>query len=207
MHKYIIPLALLLYSSFVSAQFSLGIEAGANMSVVKFTDLDEADPEFLLGFNAGIAPRYSFAEAMSVLADIGYSTKGHKLAYALNNDVSLKNKYTYLTLAPQFAFRFLDFIEVSAGPYLGIKIYEGNKLPDRDWVNTSDLDLISSTDFGVIMAARVFLDRFYLKLAYEHGLQDIGNVDYTDLNGNPIDIKTYTRNFQIGAGYLIGFGS
>jgi len=207
MRKYIIPFALLLCSSFVSAQFSLGIEAGANMSVAMFTGLDEASPEFLPGFNAAVAPRYSFAETMSVLADIGYSTKGHTLAYALSDDVDQKNKYTYLNLAPQFAFRFVDLIEISAGPYLGFKIYEGTRLPDRDWVNTGDLDLFNSTDFGVIMAARVFLDRFYLKLAYEHGLQDIGNVDYTDLNGNPIDNKTLTRNFQIGAGYLIGFGS
>lgn len=206
MYKFIIPFALLFCSSFLSAQFSLGVEAGVNFSSVKFTGLDEANPEFLTGFNAGVAPRYTFTEAMSVLADIRYSTKGNKLAYALNEDVSLKNKYSYLTFAPQFAFRLIDFIEISTGPYLGIKVYEGTKLPDRDWVDSGDLDLINSTDVGLIVASRVFLDRFYLKLAYEHGFQDIGNVDYTDINGNPLDNKTFTRNFQIGAGYLIGFG-
>ncbi len=205
MKTLIIPVALLMCIQITHAQFSLGIEAGANFSVVKFSGLDEADPEFAFGMNAGIAPRYSFDDHISVLADISYSMKGYRLAYALDDDVSLNYRNTYLTLTPQLAYRITEFLGISAGPFLGIKLYEGTRLLDNDWVNTGDLELIESTDYGFMVALRAFLDRFYLKVAYEHGLQDIGNVSYTDIDGNSMDVKTYTRNIQVGLGYLIGF--
>ena len=205
MPKYTLTFVTLLIAFSSTAQFSVGVEAGANISTVQFTNLDEADPGFLPGAYVDVAPRYTINEKMSTLVDVQYTTKGHKNSNT-SGGIEVKKKYTYLSFSPQFEYLLGNVIGLSAGPYFAIKLYEGTKYPDQDWINTSELDLVSSTDLGVSIAVRAFLNRFYLKAAYEHGLADIGNVAFTDANGQTIDNKTRTRNIQLGVGYLIGFG-
>ena len=97
-----------------------------------------------------------------------------------------------MVLAPQLKYKLNETLAIGAGIYAGVKLK-----------NTQSFKVIKDFDYGVLASVRVSFKPFYLKLAYEHGLQDILNIQWTDASGQPIDSKMSNRNFQIGVGYLI----
>jgi hypothetical protein len=184
------------------AQFSLGLEGGLNWSTVQYSGISGVDSKYSPGFWAGVSPRYSFDETISIITDINYSQIGHQI----ENEPDIENsrfRDTYWQVSPQLEYKIFDFLGVAAGFYAGFKIDEEQKMPGEDWLSTKEFDLIKNEDYGLLLAVRSYYKGFFLKLAYEHGLQNINNVVITDENGQLIDAKTFNRNIQVGVGYLI----
>jgi len=132
-----------------------------------------------------------------------YSTKGYQTDFGAQGN--FKTRYTYLTVTPQFEYIISNVVGISAGPFIGFKLYEGVKDSSGEWVSTASQENIKSTDMGLTGAVRVYFKGAYLKIAYDHGLTNISNIAYTDSNGQSIDSKSLTRNFQVGIGYMIDF--
>jgi len=189
---------------FTNAQISLGVEGGIKLSNIKFEGLEGVDNQPSTNYFVGISPRYSINKKISINLDINYSTKGYQIGTGGNNDVS-KFRYTYLILAPQFEYKLFQIFGVGAGLYTGIKIDEEQKTPGNNWNSTKEFDIIKSIDYGIILSIKAYYKNLYIKFAYDYGLQDIMNLNFTDQNGQPIEIKNYNRSVQIGIGYLFNF--
>ena len=185
---------------FVYSQFSIGIEGGMNLSNIKHTGFESGEIDYKPSINyfAGISAKYSFNSKISLNSDFNYSVKGFR---------KNRTKYTYLVFTPQAEYRINKFIGAGFGFYAGLKLDEEYKNRSNQWVSTKEQELIKSSDYGLIASVKVYYNNFFIKIAYEYGLNNIENEIYYafSLQKDTLDIKKYNRNIQIGIGYLIDF--
>ncbi len=108
-----------------------------------------------------------------------------------------------MDVLPKVEYHVLKFLAIGLGCNIGIRLDEKLKIGDDAWRSTKDFDSIKSSDFGIVGSVRGTFRNFFIIVAYNHGLQNIVNVNYTDEIGQPIDVSQYNRNLQIGVGYFI----
>jgi Outer membrane protein beta-barrel domain len=189
------------------AQFSLGASGGVNLANVKFDKNEgfgEVVTESATYYFFGIIPKYNFNSKLSVSTDVQYSLKGYKFKEEITS-TSWEYRYGYLDFLPKVEYSILKNLALGLGCNIGFKLDEKVKLENGDWV-TPIINIISSTDFGLVGSVRGTFKNFFIIVSYNYGLVDIDSINYTDANGNPIgDIKQFNRNLQIGLGYFFEF--
>jgi len=103
-------LALLFFVTTVSAQMSLGIKGGVNMSNVYGDDVKGSDIK--IGFHAGLAADYNFAPEMAIQTGLFLTTKGFEFnEEVLGFSADASANLMYLQVPVHFAYK----IDVTPG--------------------------------------------------------------------------------------------
>lgn len=187
-------------SQSVLGQASLSVSSGINYSTCAFTEVTDIMPSSRLGYFFGIAPAYRINKRVQFLVDVQYSMKGYEIG-PRDNQASLAFRFAYIDIIPEVDYRVLDFLSLGIGVNYGFKTQEQVKGGNGDWIDPPIFDLIKSRDWGMTGKIKVHHKNLFGFVRYNLGLKNITEVSYTDVNGEPLDVKQRNRNLQIGIGY------
>lgn len=191
--------------NYTQAQVSIGGILGANISNVDYDGVDILIPESRLGYFVGGVLKFDLTHRISVFGEMQYSLKGNKTV-AGNNLPETEYKYGYFDLIPGLEFNLFKGLHLGAGVNFGIRVNEFQKIANGDWIDTSEIGIVSGTDYGLSTHLKLYHNKFFVFIRYNFSLKDVSDLTYTDINGNPIGtLDQYNRNTQLGFGYLIGF--
>jgi len=186
----------------VSAQVSLGIKGGVNMSNFVYDDeVDDKNPK--IGFNIGLAADVDFAPNVALQTGLFFSTKGFKTV----ND-ALDAEYTenlmYLQLPLHLAYK-VDVspgtrVVLHAGPYAAYGVGGKREAKVGDLSGIWDVDKIFGEadgqykpfDAGLGLGVGAEMGAFLIDLGWDMGMVNISNRD----NGN-----TKNQNAYLSVGY------
>jgi len=186
----------------VSAQVSLGIKGGVNMSNFVYDDeVDDKNPK--IGFNIGLAADVDFAPNVALQTGLFFSTKGFKTV----ND-ALDAEYTenlmYLQLPLHLAYK-VDVspgtrVVLHAGPYAAYGVGGKREAKVGNLSGIWDVDKIFGEadgqykpfDAGLGLGVGAEMGAFLIDLGWDMGMVNISNRD----NGN-----TKNQNAYLSVGY------
>ncbi|MDD3968436.1 MAG: porin family protein [Proteiniphilum sp.] len=186
----------------VSAQVSLGIKGGVNMSNLVYDDeVDDKNPK--IGFNIGLAADVDFTPNVALQTGLFFNTKGFKSV----ND-AIEAEYTenlmYLQLPLHLAYK-VDVtpgtrVVFHAGPYAAYGVGGSRKAKVGNLSGTWDVDKIFGDaagqykpfDAGLGLGVGAEMGVFLIDLGWDMGLVNISNRD----NGN-----TKNQNAYLSVGY------
>lgn len=186
----------------VSAQVSLGIKGGVNMSNLVYDDeVDDKNPK--IGFNIGLAADVDFTSNVALQTGLFFNTKGFKSV----ND-AIEAEYTenlmYLQLPLHLAYK-VDVtpgtrVVFHAGPYAAYGVGGSRKAKVGNLSGTWDVDKIFGDaagqykpfDAGLGLGVGAEMGVFLIDLGWDMGLVNISNRD----NGN-----TKNQNAYLSVGY------
>ena len=205
MTKYLIFVFLAFFgmSSALSAQFELNISTGLNNSNVKFENLENVITDGKWDFFIGIGPSFRLTDKIRIQIDAQYSLKGYEEEHVN----TLSTRFAYLDLIPEMEYEVLDFLALSLGVNYGISLNQQSKLGNDDWGDIP-VEIVKSTDFGVVGALKLKYNKLFGFVRYNVGLKNVTDLSFTSRNGDVIDdVKQMNRNLQLGIGYQLGFNN
>lgn len=195
-------IAMLAIVTAVSAQVSLGIKGGVNMSNFVYDDeVNDKNPK--IGFNIGLAADVDFAPNMALQTGLFLSTKGFK---TVNDaiDVEYTENLMYLQLPLHLAYK-VDVtpgsrIVFHAGPYVAYGVGGSRKANVGNLSGEWDVDKIFGDangqykpfDAGLGLGVGAEMGAFLIDLGWDMGMVNISNRD----NGN-----TKNQNAYLSVGY------
>ncbi|MDD2247609.1 MAG: porin family protein [Proteiniphilum sp.] len=170
----------------VSAQVSLGVKGGVNMSNFWGEELNSKNAKF--GFNIGLAAEYEFAPAMAIQSGLFFTTKGTKIDYdfpiigKVDGTINSMN----LQIPVHFAYK-TDItpgtrIVFHGGPYVAYGV--GGKISSggTDLADTfGDDGLLKPFDAGLGLGVGAEFGPFLVDLGWDMGLVNIANYSNGDL--------------------------
>jgi hypothetical protein len=174
--------------SAVSAQTSLGIKGGVNMSNFYGDDLD--DQNVKIGFHVGLAADYEFAYNSAIQTGLFFTTKGAKYSESIGDATGdFTANPMYLQLPVHYAYK-LDVtpgtrIVFHAGPYVAYGIGGKSKLSGSlgDWEDETEWDVFGDNGFlknfdaGLGLGVGAEFGPILLDLGWDMGLVDIADSD------------------------------
>lgn len=171
----------------VSAQMSLGIKGGVNMSNLVYDDeVDDKNPK--IGFNIGLSADYEFAPSMALQTGLFFTTKGFK---AVNEtmDAEYTENLMYVQLPVHLAYK-MDVmpgtrIVLHAGPYAAYGVGGSRKVEVGTLSSEWDVDKIFGDalgqykpfDAGVGLGVGAEFGAILVDLGWDMGLINISNRD------------------------------
>jgi hypothetical protein len=195
-------IAMLAIVTAVSAQVSLGIKGGVNMSNFVYDDeVDDKNPK--IGFNIGLAADVDFAPTMALQTGLFLSTKGFK---TVNDaiDAEYTENLMYLQLPLHLAYK-VDVtpgsrIVFHAGPYAAYGVGGSRDAKVGNLSGEWDVDKIFGDadgqykpfDAGLGLGVGAEMGAFLIDLGWDMGMVNISNRD----NGN-----TKNQNAYLSVGY------
>jgi hypothetical protein len=197
----------MLASGTASAQWNLGIHAGASYSNLEFYNrlmYPNVVQDRRGGFHAGITPALQWGKKWEFSFPVQYSLKGYTQSTQTDRlNFIAEERLQYIEVSPQLSYRFWGKISVSAGFYTGhltvkdIAFFgEGWKKPEPDIHNTFDI--------GITAGFRSYHGRFFAYALWQHGLAQIHSYTEYDINGAPLEqAHSLNRTFQLGGGYYL----
>lgn len=188
--------------SAVSAQTSLGIKGGVNMSNFYGDELD--DQNVKIGFHIGLAADYEFAYNSAIQTGLFFTTKGAKYSESIGDATGdFTVNPMYLQLPVHYAYK-LDVtpgtrIVFHAGPYVAYGIGGKAKLSGSlgDWEGATEWDVFGDNGFlknfdaGLGLGVGAEFGPLLLDLGWDMGLVNIADSD----NG---DIKNQNAYLSVG---------
>lgn len=204
-------LTLILFSCFTltsSAQFKLGVKAGANFADIKATEEIEAltdNSSITTHFHAGLSTHQQISQRFSVSADLLYSVKGfqNSIDFVAANDPSAKLALHYLSIPLMFNYSPNEKIHFGAGLEAGYLLdatttVEG-ETNDVSFLYDKDFELSLNAGFRFMVSPNIFVDG-----RYQWGLSSISDIVLTNANGEPINNASLkNRLIQLSLGYFI----
>ncbi len=195
-------IAMLAIVTAVSAQVSLGIKGGVNMSNLVYDDeVDDKNPK--IGFNIGLAADIDFAPTMALQTGLFFSTKGFK---SVNDamDAEYTENLMYLQLPLHLAYK-VDVtpgtrVVFHAGPYAAYGVGGSREAKVGNLSGEWDVDKIFGDadgqykpfDAGLGLGVGAEMGAFLIDLGWDMGMVNISNRD----NGN-----TKNQNAYLSVGY------
>lgn len=202
---FLIVLVNLLFVSNLDAQnISFGIEGGANISDVEVSGLVDFSSNPTTNYFVGFTSILNTSSKIKFAADVNYSLKGYQsdIFYLLNESETLKSRFSYLVVNPMILLEANNKLDIGIGGYYGSKLGEKHKLESTGWYGDEEEGLIKSSDYGITGMMKIKIQHFFIKGAYEWGIQSIHRT-FTDENGLPLTTEYNNRNIRIGLGYMI----
>lgn len=195
--KLVVLFALLFVVTTVSAQVSLGIKGGVNMSNVYGDDVEGSDAK--IGFHAGLAADYNFAPEMAIQTGLFLTTKGFEFnEEVLDFSADASANLIYLQVPVHFAYK-VDVtpgtrIVFHGGPYVAYGIAGKTKGAFGEVSEETDSfgnDGFERFDTGLGIGVGAELGPLLLDIGWDMGLINISPFD----NG---DIKNQNAYLSIG---------
>lgn len=195
---------MLVFVTAASAQVSLGIKGGLNMS--NFYGDELTDKNVKLGFHVGLAADYDFAYNMAIQSGLFFSTKGAKFTSSIGE---LSGEYSvnpmYLQIPVHLAYKVdvtpATRLVLHAGPYVAygvggkteIKGSLGEISGEVDGGNVfGENNLFKPFDAGLGLGVGAEFGPILLDLGWDMGLVNISR----NSNGN-----FKTQNAYLSVGY------
>jgi hypothetical protein len=202
MLKKFIFLIFLTYTTTSIAQFGIHIGGGANFSDFSFDKIQLPEINKATNYFISVRPEIGLSEGLSVGIDLQFSRKGYDYATPDKSDIS-GYRFQYLDLIPQAQFRFIKQVAIYGG--LGIAIRTSEKYNISEVWKEATAKLSKSTDFTYVAGLRLFpISRFSIETQFAGSLGSFLDVEFTDVQGNPIpNVKTHLNNIQIGIAYQL----
>ncbi len=173
--RLIFVLAIFAVATAVSAQVSLGLKGGINLSNVYGDDVSNTDAK--IGFHAGILADFEFSYNSAIQSGLIFTTKGYK------GGDEVKANSMYLQLPVHYAYK-LDVspgtrIVFHGGPYAAYGV--GGKI-----TNGVEMDIFGDEGFfkrfdaGLGIGVGAEFGPMILDLGWDFGLLDIVDDDFFD---------------------------
>lgn len=190
--KFTLLTVALMVATMASAQVSLGIKGGLNMSNLLVND-DQNTENMKLGYHVGLAADYEFMPSMAIQTGLFFTTKG---ATIKNNDGSLEytRNLMYLQVPVHFAYK-VDVtpgtrVVFHAGPYLAYGV--GGSYKTKVGTLNFQNDKIFGTadgqykpfDAGLGLGVGAEFGPMLLDLGWDMGLVNISNTSTSVKNQN-----------------------
>lgn len=197
--KFTLIAAMLLMVTLASAQVSLGIKGGVNMSNFYGDELN--DNNLKIGFNAGLSADFDFSPNSAIQTGLFFTTKGAKYGSA---SAEFTVNPMYLQLPLHYAYK-IDVtpgtrVVLHAGPYaaygvagkMKLKGSAGDISGETDGTNVfGDNKLLKPFDAGLGLGVGAEFGQISLDLGWDMGLVNISNTS----NG---DIKNQNAYLSVG---------
>ncbi len=178
--KIMLVVAMLAMVTAASAQLSLGIKGGVNMSNFYADDL--TDKNVKVGYNVGVAADYDFTYNMAIQTGLFFTTKGAKVVhdFPIIGEIDGTINSFNLQLPVHYAYK----IDVSpgsrfvihAGPYVAYGVGGKVKLNKNELLDTfGDNGLLKRFDAGVGFGVGAELDRFIVDVGWDMGLVNVAD--------------------------------
>lgn len=173
------------------------------------------DPKYRTGFFAGASLNFPIASKWSLPVDVQYAQRGFfyntpGAFVQINNQTAvfrgrIDYRLGYLDFAPRLEFWPVQGLGISAGAYLGFRLSESVRYGDLiEWTNTKDLGLFESSDFGLTGRLSGAFGPLTVFAAYQFGLSNISNLEYTDDNGQSLgNLGLNNRSVFVGVGWRL----
>lgn len=196
--RLMLVLAVLAVATVVSAQVSLGVKGGLNMSNFYGDELDNENVK--IGFNVGLLADYEFSYNSAIQTGLFFTTKGFKYdSQALDYTENLM----YLQLPVHYAYK-LDVspgtrVVFHAGPYVAYGVGGSRKAKVGNLSGEWDVDKIFGDgarqykpfDAGLGLGVGAEFGPILVDLGWDMGLVNISNTE----NGN---IKNQNAYLSVG---------
>jgi hypothetical protein len=142
-------LIVLFFVTSISAQCGYGVKAGINISNHKTTGEGiNVDTSPLVGFHIGGYGHYFILEPLAVQGELLFSQKGSKWD---DPYFSGKDRTNYIDIPVLVRYQILEYLNVHAGPQLGILV-SAKQIPD-DGDKEDIKDYYKGTDFSLVFGA------------------------------------------------------
>lgn len=199
--KIVLFVAIFIATLSLKAQISVGFEDGLNISTVKSSLIPANELDFRTGYFIGVIPQYRFNEKMAVNLATQYSVEG----FDFHDPFSEKFRLHYLRFNPQLEYKPIKFLGLYSGVSFGIKTGEYLKVDNTGWTQIKGLNIMKRTDFGMVIGAKAYANKFFFTVGYYQSLQNTSNLIFeTEINGTFTgNVKHRNRNIQIGIGYTL----
>lgn len=172
----------LMVAAVASAQVSLGVKGGLNMS--NFYGDKLTDKNMKLGFHVGLAADYEFTPGMAIQSGLFFTTKGAKVVYDFPIIGQVDGTVNSLNLQIPVHFAYKQEVTPGTrivfhgGPYVaygvGGKISSGDtKLGDT----FGDKGLLKPFDAGLGLGVGAEFGPMLVDLGWDMGLVNIANFD------------------------------
>lgn len=206
--KFALVAVALMVASMASAQVSLGIRGGLNMSNFSGKDAKflSVNPSMLIGGHVGLTADYEFMSGMSIQSGLYFTTKGAKYSeIVVGQTGTITYRPMYLQVPIHFAYKIpiasgTRFV-LHAGPYLaygvGGKVTASAKGLIDGSSDTGDVfgdngAFDNRFDAGLGLGADFEVNRLVFGLGWDMGLVNVVHKD--------LDIKT--QNAYLSVGYM-----
>lgn len=195
--KLMLVLALFAMVTAVSAQVSLGVKGGINMSNLYGDELDNENVK--IGFNVGLLADIDFSFNSAIQTGLFFTTKGYK--YDLGN-LDYTENLMYIQLPVHYAYK-IDVtpgtrVVFHAGPYAAYGV-GGSRKPDAGELGSLEVDKIFGDrmlqykpfDAGLGLGVGAEFGPILVDLGWDMGLVNISNTS----NGN---VKNQNAYLSVG---------
>lgn len=202
---------LLFTSLYSNGQYSIGPSIGVNFYTANFQSNEpDTAAHFRNYFGSrmaysvnpfiGVLQKYKFKnKELYVALDLQGVLKGFQIAENFPPSGGFQGVQSlYINIMPQVEYKPLKFLGVYAGGSVGIRMF--SQLRENDaWIKATES--VKPVEVGVFTGVRAYLKNFYLSTSFHYGLTDFDNLNYVDVNGQPVETKFNSYGFQVGLGY------
>ncbi len=195
--KLMLAVAMLVIATAASAQMSLGIKGGLNMSNIAGKNIK--DNNMKLGFHAGLAADYEFMPDMAIQTGLFFTTKGFQYE---TTGLKYTENLMYLQLPVHFAYKQAITSETRivfhAGPYAAYGVAGKRSLKIGSLEGSGSkifgegLLQYKPFDAGLGLGVGAEFGDFLLDLGWDMGLVNMSNV-----SGNTVK----NQNAYLSVGY------
>lgn len=214
--QFLIPAALLLFLS-IQAVAQVSIKVGVNIASIAESAAEdtyrELENKSVVGLQAGLAFDVAPQSMISIQPELLFIQKGGKVAYGLDDNNRIENRYYYNYLeVPVLAKLKLGIGEnrtgifLLAGPYVGMAFsgkvkqkvtFLGQTTTSEDkftFDNDDPDERNRRLDWGLSFGGGLKVGAIYVDLRYNLGINNLVDNDASNQNDN----KPYRRNRGIG---------
>lgn len=214
--QFLIPAALLLFLS-IQAVAQVSFKVGVNIASIAESATEdtyrELENKSVVGLQAGLAFDVAPQSMISIQPELLYIQKGGKVAYGLDENNRIENRYYYNYLeVPVLAKLKLGIGEnrtgifLLAGPYVGMAFsgkvkqkvtFLGQTTTSEDkftFDNDDPDERNRRLDWGLSFGGGLKVGAIYVDLRYNLGINNLVDNDASNQNDN----KPYRRNRGIG---------
>ncbi|MCR5314335.1 MAG: PorT family protein [Bacteroidaceae bacterium] len=163
--------------------FTFGVRAGLNFGKQNALD-DQADRDFRLGYQVGVAVDANLARSFSVNTGVLMIQKGWKQGYSdAGGKIDVKDNATYFEIPVLASYRVelsdQAQFQLNLGPYFAFGAFGKQKVESNYNMGNSEIDSFDEYrgnkkfDCGVSIGAGFTFSQIYVGLNYERGLINV----------------------------------
>jgi hypothetical protein len=173
-------ISICLLSITASAQISLGLKGGLNVSNLNgLNDLEDVETKALVGFHFGAFTTFNLGRNFAIQPELVFSTQGTKV-----EDVDENLKVNYFNIPIMVRFLTNSGFYLEGGPQFGFKV---NEISDVDFEDLDDEFENSEVSGCVGLGFQPTKSPFGIGARYNIGLTSVAELE--DFDGSKVDVK------------------
>lgn len=196
--------------------FSVGLEAGPSLRLVKGNKIINSISDPALGFSGGMMLQYRFTRLVAIRTGVSFERKGYKVdgtrtdtnGVPIEGGVTIYSNFDYIVLPLLVNFSFGERVRlfVNIGAYTGYLVKQSEVIkPDGIFPATDNTPFFKEFDYGLVSGVG---SEIPLKENLSLTLEIRNNLGLTPINDyeiyNDEDLKLNSTAFLFGVVYRFG---